>query len=94
MKCAKHFKRDAWFLWRYNIRLERLQRTLAAAGRSVEGPRIRAALLDTASRYEVYKYIAVAHKLMAQIAVAAGDTAGGDLNHGGAERVAQHPVPV
>ena len=34
---------------------------------------ITARLLETATKYEVHKYIAVAHKLMAQIAIAEGD---------------------
>lgn len=47
------------------------------------------------SRYEVHKDIAVAHKLMAQIAVAAGDPAGGESEFLAAlEELRQHPVPV
>jgi hypothetical protein len=52
-------------------------------------------LLDTASRYEVHKYIAVAHKLMAQISVAAGDTAAGESEFMAVlEQLQKYPVPV
>jgi len=68
------FERDAWFRWRYNIRLEAataehwlrlgdLQRAAEFAQR----------LLDTATQYKVHKYIAEAHRLMARIAIANGD---------------------
>ncbi len=70
------FKRDAWFRWRYNIRLEAAtawhwlrQGDLEQAGEFAQR------LLDTANKHEVHKYIAEAHRLRAQIAVAASDPA-------------------
>ncbi len=68
------FKRDAWFRWRYNIRLQ--------AGKSeywlVQGDIEKAedfarGLLETATHYKVRKYVATAHQLLAQIAIARGD---------------------
>src|SRR6185503_20029730 len=68
------FERDAWFRWRYNIRLHAamaehalLERNRARAGEITER------LLETATNHQVHKYIAVAHKLKAQIAIAQGD---------------------
>jgi tetratricopeptide (TPR) repeat protein len=69
------FKRDAWFRWRYNIRLQ----AATAEHWLRQGDRAKARefaerLLDTANQYEAHKYIAVAHGLMARIAIAGGDT--------------------
>jgi serine/threonine protein kinase/tetratricopeptide (TPR) repeat protein len=90
------FKRDAWFRWRYNIRLE-----AAAAEHWLRQENLSKArefaqrLLDTANRYEVHKYIAVAHQLIAQISIAAGDTAGGESELMAAlEELRKYPVPV
>ena len=43
-------------------------------GDTAQAREIAQRLLDTAGKYGVHKYIAVAHKLMAQIAVAEGNT--------------------
>jgi tetratricopeptide (TPR) repeat protein len=90
------FKRDAWFRWRYNIRLEAAttEHWLRLGDLSKAGE-FAQRLLDTASRYEVHKYIAVAHKLIAQISIADGDPAGGESELMAAlEELRQHPVPV
>ena len=67
------FARDAWFRWRYNIRLQAAtaehwlkQGDLEKAGEFAE--RLR----DTAKEHGVRKYIGVAHKLMGDVAVAKG----------------------
>lgn len=73
------FERDAWFRWRYNIRLEAataehwlrqgdLEKALEFALR----------LHQVAAEYESHKYICVAHKLMAEIEIARGDLAQAD----------------
>jgi tetratricopeptide (TPR) repeat protein len=68
------FERDAWFRWRYNIRLQAAMAEHSLHEGEIKSAReITARLLETATKYEVHKYIAVAHKLMAQIAIAAGD---------------------
>jgi len=68
------FDRDAWFRWRYMIRLEAAsadywlrEGDLTKAGEFVER------LLDRATKYGCHKYIAEAHKLKARIAMNAGD---------------------
>src|ERR1700730_18164436 len=69
------FERDAWFRWRYNIRLQAATAEhWLRQGDLEKAHEFAQRLLDTAGKYEVHKYIAVAHKLMAQIAVAEGDT--------------------
>jgi tetratricopeptide (TPR) repeat protein len=90
------FKRDAWFRWRYNIRLEAATAEhWLRQGNLSKAREFAQRLLDTASRYEVHKYIAVAHKLIAQISIAAGDTAGGESELMSAfEELRHYPVPV
>jgi tetratricopeptide (TPR) repeat protein len=90
------FSRDAWFRWRYNIRLQ-----AAAAehwlgqGDLSKAREFAGHLLDTATKYKVHKYIAVAHKLMAQISVAAGDPSGGEVEFMAAlDELEKYPVPV
>jgi len=63
------FERDAWFRWRYNIRLHAaMAEHSLRQGDTARAAQITERLLETATKYEVHKYIAVAHKLMAQIA--------------------------
>ena len=76
-KVREIFARDAWFRWRYEIRLEAataehwlLQGDLEKAREFVTR------LMDTATEHEVHKYKAVAHRLMGEIAIASGDPAG------------------
>jgi tetratricopeptide (TPR) repeat protein len=65
------FERDKWFRWRYSIRLEAAkaehwlrQGDLGKAKEFTEG------LFSTASDFKTRKYVAVAHKLRAEIAIA------------------------
>ncbi|HXI62566.1 MAG TPA: hypothetical protein VNF70_07630, partial [Pyrinomonadaceae bacterium] len=52
-------------------------------------------LLATAVKYEVHKYIGVAHNLMAQIAIAEGDMTSAEAEFGAAlAEFKQRPVPV
>ena len=63
------FERDAWFRWRYNIRLE-----AATAWHWLRKEDLNKAseyaqrLLDTATEYECHKYQAEAHRIKAHIA--------------------------
>jgi len=90
------FKRDAWFRWRYNIRLEAAtawhwlrQGDLEKAGEFTQR------LLDTANQHEVHKYIAEAHRLKAQIALAADDPAGAEAELAAAlEELQRFPAPL
>jgi len=95
-KVREIFERDAWFRWRYNIRLHAAMAEHALReGDTQKAREITRRLLETATRYEVHKYIAVAHKLMAEIALAEGDTARAETEFGIAlEELQEYPVPV
>ncbi|MGH9969869.1 MAG: serine/threonine-protein kinase PknK [Pyrinomonadaceae bacterium] len=90
------FERDAWFRWRYNIRLEAAtarhwlrQGDLERAGEFAQR------LLDTANQHEVHKYIAEAHRLRAQIAIAAGDPATAEAEFTAAlDELQRYPAPL
>jgi tetratricopeptide (TPR) repeat protein len=90
------FERDAWFRWRYNIRLEAaMAEHWLRQGNLSKAREFAQRLLDTAGKCEVHKYIAVAHKLMAQIAIAEGDTNAAELEFASAlEELQKYPVPV
>ena len=90
------FERDAWFRWRYNIRLHAAMAEHALRQGDISKAReITDRLLATATKYEVHKYIAVAHRLMAQIAIAEGDLTSAEAEFGAAlAEFKQHPVPV
>ncbi|HKR59503.1 MAG TPA: AAA family ATPase, partial [Pyrinomonadaceae bacterium] len=89
------FKRDAWFRWRYNIRLEAAtawhwlrKGDLEKAGEFAQR------LFDTAKRYGVRKYMAEAHRLKAKVASAAGDfVAAADGFAAGLQELERHPAP-
>ncbi len=90
------FERDAWFRWRYNIRLEaatawhwRRQGDLEKAGEYAQR------LLDTATEHEVHKYIAEAHRLKAKIASDAGDPAAAETEFAAAlDELQRYPAPL
>jgi serine/threonine protein kinase/tetratricopeptide (TPR) repeat protein len=90
------FERDAWFRWRYNIRLHAAMAEHALRQGDISKAReITGHLLATATKYEVHKYIAVTHRLMAQIAIAEGDLTSAEAEFGAAlAEFKQHPVPV
>jgi serine/threonine protein kinase/tetratricopeptide (TPR) repeat protein len=70
------FERDAWFRWRYNIRLQAgTCEHWLAKGDTEKSREFALRALETATRHEAHKYIAVAHKLLGQLAVARGDMA-------------------
>ena len=90
------FERDAWFRWRYNIRLEAAmaehwlrQNDLEKAREHIEG------LMATATEHEVHKYIAVAHNLMARVSIKAGDLAGAEKHFDAAlAELSDYPAPL
>ena len=90
------FERDAWFRWRYNIRLHAAMAEHALReGDTGKAREIVGRLLQTATKYEVHKYIAVAHKLMAQIAIAEGDRNQAEAEFAASlEELQRHPAPV
>jgi tetratricopeptide (TPR) repeat protein len=90
------FERDAWFRWRYNIRLHAAMAEHSLRQRDTAKAReIVGRLLEMANKHEVHKYIAVAHKLMAQIAIADGynDKAESEFADALAE-LQEYPAPV
>ena len=90
------FERDAWFRWRYNIRLEAATATHWL--RQKDLPRAKTfaqRLLETAQHYGAHKYVAEAHRLMARIAIADGHTAMAETEFAAAlEELRQYPVPL
>jgi len=90
------FARDAWFRWRYNIRLQAaMAHHWLLQGDREKGREFSQRLLETASEYEAHKYIAVAHRFLAQAAKDDGDylTAEKEL-HAALAELEQHPAPL
>jgi serine/threonine protein kinase/tetratricopeptide (TPR) repeat protein len=90
------FERDAWFRWRYNIRLEAATAAHWLRQKDlVQAQTFARRLLETAQHYHVHKYIAEAHRLMARIAIAEGDTETAEKEFGAAlAELRQYPVPL
>jgi tetratricopeptide (TPR) repeat protein len=65
---------DAWFRWRFEMRLR-----AARAEQSLSRPEALA-LLETATHHRARKYMADAHRLLARIAVAEGDSAAAEAH--------------
>jgi tetratricopeptide (TPR) repeat protein/predicted Ser/Thr protein kinase len=90
------FRRDAWFRWRYQIRLQagagEHQLALGDLARAEEHAQ---RLLETAAHYQARKYVAVAHKLLAEVAIARGDltTAAAELA-AALDALQAYPVPI
>lgn len=90
------FERDAWFRWRYNIRLE-----AAMAEHSLKKGDLGKALefverlYATATEHEVHKYIAVAHHLRAKVCLAGNDLTQAEKNFDLAlAELERYPVPL
>ena len=90
------FERDAWFRWRYNIRLQAaMAEHSLRCGNTADAREVVSRLLETAKHYAVHKYTAVGHKLLAQIAVTEGDLATAETEFAAAvNELRQYPVPV
>ena len=90
------FARDAWFRWRYNIRLQAgtcehwlAQGDLDQAGDYADR------LLDVANQYEAHKYIALGHKLRAEIRIARGNLGDAETELKAAlEQLRNYPAPL
>jgi tetratricopeptide (TPR) repeat protein len=68
------FLRDDWYRWRYNIRLQEGQAEYWLARENPERAEEYARrLLETAARHDARKHVAVAHRLLAEVATARGD---------------------
>ena len=90
------FARDAWFRWRYNIRLEAATAWYwLRQGDTKQATIFAQRLLDTATDYEVHKYIAEAHRLRATIAIAEGDPAEAEAEFKASlDELARYPAPL
>ena len=90
------FARDAWFRWRYNIRLQ----AASAAhhlrlGELDKAHKYIVRLEETAREYEVHKYIGVAKQLMAELLIAKEDLAGAEQQFNAAlAELSDYPVPL
>ena len=90
------FERDAWFRWRYNIRLQAgtCEYWLSLGDLKQAGEYGRR-LLEVATQYQARKYIAVARKLLAEIAMANGNFAGAKAEINAAlDQLSQYPAPL
>jgi len=90
------FARDAWFRWRYNIRLQSaIAEHWLHQGDLEQARQYTDRLHSTATEFGCQKYIAVAHKLRAEIAIAVGDKTAAEREFDEALNVLQqYPVPV
>ncbi len=90
------FERDAWFRWRYNIRLQAgTCEHWLAQGDLEQASEYARRLLEVATQYEARKYVAVAHKLAAEIAMARGDLAAAERELNVAlDGLREHPAPL
>jgi tetratricopeptide (TPR) repeat protein len=90
------FERDALGRWRYNIRLQAAQAEYwLAQGNLAQAEEYARRLLEIATHYEARKYVAVAHKLLAEVAIGRGDPAEAKTEFNVAlAQLASHPVPI
>jgi DNA-binding winged helix-turn-helix (wHTH) protein/tetratricopeptide (TPR) repeat protein len=88
--------RDEWLRWRFELRrLEALTRHLVEQG-DVPAAQLQAgALLETARHYEVHKYVALAHMLRAELAMASGqpETAEREIETA-LDELVRYPTPL
>ena len=90
------FGGDDWLRWRFNIRHQAGQAEYwLTQGDLVRADEYARQLLDTATRHEVHKYIAVAHKLLGQVASVRGDLSDAELQFGLAiDELTKYPAPL
>jgi tetratricopeptide (TPR) repeat protein len=90
------FERDAWFRWRYNIRLQAaIADHWLRQGDVARAREFALRLLKTATEFEVHKYVAVAHKLLAQVALAEQDMKTAEREYVTAlDELGAFPVPL
>jgi len=90
------FARDAWFRWRYNIRLEAASTEhWLRQGELDKAREFVNRLMEAATEHEVHKYKAVAHRLMGEIAIAGGDSqAAGEHFDAALAELHDYPAPL
>jgi tetratricopeptide (TPR) repeat protein len=87
---------DVWCRWRFTLRFyEGLSALHLAAGELDESARYAKLLLESATHYEARKYVAVAHKLLAEVAIARCNPENAEAELRAAlDMLAAHPVPL
>jgi len=90
------FARDDWNRWRYNLRLQAgAAEHWLAKGEVGQTEAYAQRLLEAATRHGVGKYIAVAHQLLAEVAVAREHLAEAEAELSAAlDELRMHPVPI
>jgi len=90
------FARDAWFRWRYNIRLQAATaQHWLRQGDWAKGREFALRVLETASEHEAHKYIAVGHRFLAQAANDKGDNAEAEKQYEAAlKELREYPAPL
>jgi len=90
------FERDKWFRWRYNIRLEAATAEhWLRQGDLTQAAEFTEKLIQMADEFKSRKYLAVGHKLKADIAIAGNDTETARKEFEVALKVlAEYPAPV
>jgi tetratricopeptide (TPR) repeat protein len=90
------FARDAWFRWRYNIRLEAATAEhWLRQGELDKAREFVRRLMETATEHEVHKYKAVAHGLLGEISIASGEPKAASRHFDAAlAELKDHPAPL
>jgi serine/threonine protein kinase/tetratricopeptide (TPR) repeat protein len=90
------FARDAWFRWRYNIRLQAATAAHFLRDGDLDKAREHIARLEeTAREHEVHKYIGVAKQLMAELLIKSDDLAGAEQQFNNAlAELKDYPAPL
>jgi len=90
------FERDKWFRWRYSIRLEAATAEhWLKQGNLEKAKEFTERLFAAATEFNSRKYIAVAHRLKAAIAITNGDVEGAQTSFDDALTILEaYPVPV
>jgi ATP/maltotriose-dependent transcriptional regulator MalT len=90
------FARDAWFRWRYNIRLQAASAAHHLRHGDIDKAREYITRLEEAAReHEVHKYIAVANQLMAELLIAQEDHEGAEQRFNAAlAELNDYPAPL
>jgi serine/threonine protein kinase/tetratricopeptide (TPR) repeat protein len=90
------FEHDKWFRWRYIIRLEAgTAEHWLRQGELTKAKEFTERLFSTASEYKARKYIAVAHRLRAAIAIAEGNPEKAQVDFDEALKVLEdYPAPL
>ena len=90
------FARDAWFRWRYNIRLQAgFAEHCLKEGDADKTEDFARRLRDTATEHEAWKYVALADSVLARCAIARGNLPEGvTLLEAALHQLRQHPCPI